>query len=202
MILDYFNEPESNAVVNEDCCDVCSKTGTESNDCEEEIAAVLKVVKEFPNKGVKKVGLNTFWDVSSLMKWLQIAEFLRGYAKGLSQCDEVSNLGAGASFGLTETAWRIRTLQAWLHGLLEKTTTLGQGHGRMTKIAFHTYNITEAGCEFLDSKPLPSIVLPSANIVRVINHPGDSGGSGECSATKVEQRDSAIANVDIPPFIE
>lgn len=56
MILEYFEEPETNAVMDGD---VCSKTEIETYDREEEVAAILKVVKDFPNKGVKKVGLNT-----------------------------------------------------------------------------------------------------------------------------------------------
>jgi hypothetical protein len=55
VILEYFKEPESNAVMDVDCCDVCSEAEIETNDCKEEIAAILKVVKDFPNKGVKKV---------------------------------------------------------------------------------------------------------------------------------------------------
>ena len=51
MILEYFKEPESNAIMDGDCCDVCSETEIEIIDCGEEIAAILKVVKDFPNKG-------------------------------------------------------------------------------------------------------------------------------------------------------
>ena len=103
---------------------------------------------------------------------------------------EVSSLGAGASYGLTETAWKIRTLQAWLHGLLEGTTTLGHGHGRMTKIVFHTYNITEAGREFLDSEPLPSLALPSVRVTMNIHHPSESETSGKSSACVKSTRKS------------
>ena len=55
MILQYFKEPESNAVSDDDCCDVCSEAEIETNYSEEEIAAILQVVKDFPNKGIKKV---------------------------------------------------------------------------------------------------------------------------------------------------
>lgn len=91
---------------------------------------------------------------------------MRGYVKGQSEsCSEDSTaLGAGSSFGLSETAWRIRILQAWLHGLLERTTILGRGHGRMTEIVFNSYNITEAGKDFLASEPLPSVALPPTSL--------------------------------------
>ena len=88
-------------------------------------------------------------------------------------------MGVGASFCLSETAWRIRILQAWLHGLLERTTTLGHGHGRMTEIVFNTYSITEAGKDFLASEPLPSVALPLTRPKQLGPTPIESE---ECSA--------------------
>lgn len=40
-----------------DCCDVCCDSEMDFMECQEELKAVVKVVKEFPNKGVKKVGI-------------------------------------------------------------------------------------------------------------------------------------------------
>lgn len=59
MILDYFEESEEEIEINGgQCCDVCSMSEIREVDtceCKEEIAAVLKVVRDFPNKGTKKV---------------------------------------------------------------------------------------------------------------------------------------------------
>ena len=59
MILRYFEESECNAEANGDCCDVCciSEGDIQCHDCQEELAAVIKVVKDYPDKGVKKVCL-------------------------------------------------------------------------------------------------------------------------------------------------
>lgn len=86
---------------------------------------------------------------------------LRGYSKVPS---ESAVLGEGACFGLSETAWRCRILQAWLHGLLQRSTILGYGHGQMMKLVFNTYSVTEAANQFLESTPLPEVVLPSTKL--------------------------------------
>lgn len=85
---------------------------------------------------------------------------LRGY-KCKADITESTSLGTGASFNLSETAWRARILQAWLLGYLLRSTTLGRGHGRMTEIVFNTYTITEAGSEFMRSDPLLPVSLPT-----------------------------------------
>ena len=56
MILEYFKE-ECDAETDGECCDVCSLSECDVYDCQEELAAIIKVVKDFPNKGVKKVRL-------------------------------------------------------------------------------------------------------------------------------------------------
>lgn len=55
VILRYFQEGEDDVEVDGDCCDVCSKSEVDIYDCQEELAAIVEVVKDFPNKGVKKV---------------------------------------------------------------------------------------------------------------------------------------------------
>ena len=58
VILDHFEESENKVEIDGQCCDVCSQSELREVDtceCKEEIAAVLKVIKDFPNKGAKKV---------------------------------------------------------------------------------------------------------------------------------------------------
>ena len=57
MILEYFKEEECDDETDGECCDVCSLSECDVYDCQEELAAIIKVVKDFPNKGVKKVRL-------------------------------------------------------------------------------------------------------------------------------------------------
>lgn len=86
-----------------------------------------------------------------------------GYVNGQSGAfiEDSTALGAGASLGLSEASWKIRVLQAWLHGFLERTASIGRGHGRMTEIVFNCYSMTEAGKDFLSTEPLPSVLLPT-----------------------------------------
>lgn len=169
VILEYFQECDSDPEVDAQCCDVCMQSESlqlESFECQEELAAIVEVVREFPNKGIKKVILCLIilpLISSHVTKCIfQVAELLRGYNKG--KAIESTSLGTGASFRLSETAWRTRILQAWLCGYLTRSTTLGRGHGRMTEIVFNTYTITEAGSEFSTSEPLPSVRLPSTSL--------------------------------------
>ena len=60
MILEYFQESECETDANGECCDVCSILDSDIDECQDELAAILKVVKDFPNKGVKKVCLYIF----------------------------------------------------------------------------------------------------------------------------------------------
>jgi hypothetical protein len=46
---------KANAVMDVDSCGVYSEADIDTNDYEEEIAAILNVVNDFPNKGIKKV---------------------------------------------------------------------------------------------------------------------------------------------------
>lgn len=55
MILDHFEEYKQKPKINGQCCDVCSRSEEFSIDCKEEVAAILQVVNDFPNKGSKKV---------------------------------------------------------------------------------------------------------------------------------------------------
>jgi hypothetical protein len=57
----------------------------------------------------------------------------------------------------------------------------------MTKIVFHTYKISETGYQFLDSEPLPSLVLPSARVTR---HPCESETGEVCPASVKSTRKS------------
>ena len=54
ILLDYFKE-EGECKASGDCCDVCSQSQVDTYECQEELAAIVEVIKEFPNKGVKKV---------------------------------------------------------------------------------------------------------------------------------------------------
>ena len=58
VILEYFEECKDEVEIDGQCCDVCSQSvirEAETCECKEEVAAILKVVKDFPNMGVKKV---------------------------------------------------------------------------------------------------------------------------------------------------
>ena len=55
VILDYFEE-SGQPEVNGECCDVCAERGsTEMIECKEEMVAIMRAVKDNPNKGEKKV---------------------------------------------------------------------------------------------------------------------------------------------------
>ena len=57
MILQYFEEVDQLERVGH-CCDTCSSSqtaSTEMKDSQEEIIAIVKAVKERPNRGEKKV---------------------------------------------------------------------------------------------------------------------------------------------------
>ena len=53
MILNYFEEEK----VDGDgyCCDICSQEESKTADGMEEVMAIVKAVKDIPNKGEKKV---------------------------------------------------------------------------------------------------------------------------------------------------
>ena len=58
MILQYFEEDVDRLERVGHCCDSCSSSqaaSTEMKDCQEEMIAIVKAVKERPNRGEKKV---------------------------------------------------------------------------------------------------------------------------------------------------
>lgn len=82
----------------------------------------------------------------------------------MPHCGEASNLGA---------AWRIRILQARAGSWSDDPNCV---------------SYLEAGCEYFEQ--LPSVVLPSAKITRVMLHPRESETGGECSASVKSTRKS------------
>ena len=56
MILHYFEETVDQLKRAGHCCDTCSQeASTEMLDCQEAMIAIVKAVKERPNRGEKKV---------------------------------------------------------------------------------------------------------------------------------------------------
>ena len=61
--MEYFSE--SCAMLdqnkNGECCDCCEEKPKDLMDCQEEIIAIMKAVKDIPGKGEKKVKLNNYF---------------------------------------------------------------------------------------------------------------------------------------------
>lgn len=57
VILEYFGENTNDETCCEQhCCDVCQETQHQSTkDCKDEMVAIVKAVRQIPNKGEKKV---------------------------------------------------------------------------------------------------------------------------------------------------
>ena len=54
--MQYFEEEVDQLKRAGHCCDTCSQAAsTETMDCQDEIIAIVKAVKERPNRGEKKV---------------------------------------------------------------------------------------------------------------------------------------------------